>query len=125
MCPFKNNHFPLNLLYMNITIKQNILYNKCKHCYTGRPFLLNNRSSLFHENFILLTNHTYLSTEYPKILNLSSLLPLCTVAMALIMTCSMQHNFWLEFISHFPIFFFNYIMILLFLHQSDISSLSF
>lgn len=57
MCPFQNNHSPLNLLYMYTTIKQNILYNKCKHCYTDRPSLLNNRSSMLDETFMFYTSH--------------------------------------------------------------------
>ena len=57
MCPFQNNHALLNLLYMYATIKQNILYNKCKHCYTDRPSLLSNRSNTLHENFMFHTSH--------------------------------------------------------------------
>lgn len=45
------------------------------------------------------------------------------VAMAVKMMCTMQHNFWLEFISRFPNFFIKYMRKLLFLHLSDISSL--
>jgi len=61
-CPFQNNHSLLNLLYMYATIKQNILYNKCKHCYTDRQSLLNNKSSMLHENFMFYTFHqTYIS----------------------------------------------------------------
>ena len=57
MCPFQNNHSPLYVLYMYTTIKQNILYSKCKNCYTDRPSLLNNRSSMLLENFMLYTSH--------------------------------------------------------------------
>lgn len=57
MCALQNNHFPLNLLYMYTTIKQNTLYNKCEHCYTDRSSLLNNRSSMLHENLMFYTSH--------------------------------------------------------------------
>jgi len=84
MFPFQNNHSPLNLLYMYTTIKQNILYNKRKHCYTDRPFLLNKRSSMLDETFMFYTSHQACISQHriSKTLHLCSLLPICMVAMA-------------------------------------------
>lgn len=100
MFPFQNNHSPLNLLYMYTSIKQSILYNKHKHCYTDRPSLLNKRSSMLDETFMFYSSHQACIYQHriSKILNLCSLLPMCMVAMAFKMMCTMQHNFWLEFI---------------------------
>ena len=66
MFPFQNNHSPLNLLYMYATIKQNILYNKCKHCYTDRPSLLNKRNSMLHENFMFYTSYQACISQHRK-----------------------------------------------------------